>query len=140
MPRERKSEDVSLMQGVANRIKAVMVARGLNQGQVASYACVPPGVLSGLLKGTKDQAAFSTVYKIAKGLHVSLDELAGTTPLQIPEAPAQPVDRLAALEDKVERLVKALAPALAGSADILAQGATQPQSAGTRQRQRTGTK
>jgi transcriptional regulator with XRE-family HTH domain len=64
---------------VGERIRHLRIAQGLTQVQLAAHAGISQGLVSLIESGTRQgkRIYFETAWKIAKALHVSLDELAG---------------------------------------------------------------
>ena len=60
----------------ANQLRMFMKGRGYNTAKLAKQSGVLPGVISRILSENRD-FKFSTAIKLAKGLHISLDALAG---------------------------------------------------------------
>lgn len=110
---------------IGENLRLIAKARGFSQGQVAINAGVSAPTISQLFNGGTVDPPIGTVLKIAKVLGVSLDELVGLKPLEIPEP--EPVvsdsDRLAVLErgllETREQLAK-LADALGDAAEARA--------------------
>lgn len=89
---------------IGEKLRRVAVARGMTQGQVAANAHVSQPTISSLFGGGTVDPPIGTVTKVCQVLGISIDELVGFKPLQIPE-PAEPADgRLESLEGRFDQL------------------------------------
>jgi transcriptional regulator with XRE-family HTH domain len=118
VPMARKENgdiDVAIGDRIARNMRALLHAKGWTQGQLAYQAGMTQAAISQLTMGRR-RPSLQSIYQIAGAFGVTIEELAGFKPLQMPaptEAPSS--DRLELLEtkfdsfeQKFERLVEAI--------------------------------
>lgn len=110
MTRHKDDQDIALGHQIGRNIQAILRAQGLTQGQLSYKTGMPTSAISQLVNGRKNPSLLS-IAKVATALDVSLDELAGLKPLQIPEpvAPETPENselssRMNTVESRLARI------------------------------------
>jgi transcriptional regulator with XRE-family HTH domain len=92
---------------IGEKLRQIAHARGLTQGQVGANAHVSQPTVSQLFNGGTADPPIGTVLKIAKVLGVTLDEIVGLKPLQMPE-PVSEGDLRQELADTRRQFAQAL--------------------------------
>jgi transcriptional regulator with XRE-family HTH domain len=117
VPMARKENgdiDVAIGDRIARNMRALLHAKGWTQGQLAYQAGMTQAAISQLTMGRR-RPSLQSIYQIAGAFGVTIEELAGFKPLQMPAPLEAAPDRLVSLEtrldsfeQKFERLVEAI--------------------------------
>lgn len=97
-----------LGRALGERLDALRRAHGWTQGQLVIKTRLDKSTIYQILAGARKDPPIGTVMRFAEAFGVTLDELVGLKPLQIPEqiAPPSEGDRLEALENRFGSLEK----------------------------------
>lgn len=105
MPMAEFDKDVRLGRQLGDRLETLRRAHNWTQGQIAYKTGLNKATVSQMLAGARKDPPIGTVMRFAEAFGVTLDELMGLKPLQIPEpAEAEPADRLAKLEAEAAKV------------------------------------